>query len=312
MRKDLLIFLLFVGLVSIFWWGRALSSPREVDIRVPISYEGELEKIVWEQELPSNLRIKIRDNGKQLRHINAQDLHLTLDLSPYLKEDKGHLHITSDMLRPRLQDMLPGSTSIQYIAPESIEANFYISQHKNVPIGVRSHLTIAPQHQLVGNATISPNQVQVFGNQEIINNIDTIWTDSISLSDLRSNTIVTAALKVPAGTRVHPGSVKVGWQVEQFTDKSFTLPIHVVDVPAGEHIRLFPEDVNVTVRVGISHFADITADELHVTCHYPQEPSNVLPLEVTTINPHISNIRVSPAAVEYIIEQVAHEEDSNG
>lgn len=303
MRKDLLIFLLFVGLVSIFWWGRALSSPREVDIHIPVSYKGELEKIVWEQELPSSLRVKIRDTGKQLRNINTQHLSLTIDLSPFLKEEDERLHITSDMLRPRLQDLLPGSTSIQQIAPESIDVDFYISQQKSVPVCVRSQITIAPQYQQVGTTTITPQQVQVFGNQETIDAIDTIWTKNVSLSDLRSNTIVRAELIAPAGTRIHPSSIKVEWQVEQFTDKSFTLPIQVVGLPSDKQIRLFPDEANITVRVGISNFAKIKDSDLNVVCHYPEEVYSALPIEVATSNPHITNIRVSPTEVEYIIEQ---------
>ena len=63
LSKDILIFLLFVGLVSAFWWGRSMTSSREGNIRVEINYSGVDDRVVFATPLPTQLTISVRDNG---------------------------------------------------------------------------------------------------------------------------------------------------------------------------------------------------------------------------------------------------------
>lgn len=301
LRKDVLIFLLFVGLVSIFWWGRTMSSPRDINLHVKLAYAGVAERVVFENELPQSMKIIVRDNGKQLRKIRHQDLNLTINLTPYLSKESGALILTADVLRPRLQDILPGSTIIQQIEPEMIESAYYVQQQKTVPVLLQSQVSVAPQHQLVGEAQLIPSCVQVFGSKQAIEHIDCILTDSIYITDLRESVRQDIRLQAPNGVRVSPKTVQAVWNAEPFTEKSFTLPIEVLGVPAGKRVRLFPQQVNVTVRVGVSHFAHVQQADLKAVCHYPTQTRHALPVELITDNPYISNIRIAPSSVEYII-----------
>ena len=301
LRKDVLIFLLFVGLVSIFWWGQTMSSPRDIDLHVKLAYAGVTEQVVFENELPQSMEIVVRDNGQQLRKIKRQDLNLTINLTPYLSEESGVLILTADVLRPRLQDILPGSTTIQQIEPEMIKAAYYVQQKKMVPVLLQSQVSVAPQHQLVGEPQLIPSSVQVFGSKQVIEQIDSILTDSICITDLREDVTKFVSLQVPNGARVSPKTVQVAWKAESFTEKSFTLPIEVLGIPEGKRVRLFPQQVNVTVRVGVSHFAHVQQADLKAVCHYPTQTRHALPVELITDNPYVSNIRIAPSSVEYII-----------
>lgn len=301
LRKDLLVFGLFVGLAFIFWWGRAMSSPRDMDIQIPIIYTGIPEQVVFEQSLPQTLTISVRDNGKQLRHLAHQHLSLHLNLSHYLSTEEGNITLSADILRPKLQDLLLGSTTVLQITPETIESAFYVQQTKMVPVVMRALVTTASQHQLDGAIQIIPSQVQLFGNQEAIDTIHSILTDSIHITQLRDSIRLTANLIAPKAIRLHPTSVDVICKAEQFTEKSFKLAIQTMNVPIGKRMQLFPQQAEVVVRVGMSHFAEVQAEDLQVVCHYPEEQCDALPIEVTTNNPYISNIRVSPSAVEYLV-----------
>ena len=300
-RKDMLIFLLFVGVTTLFWWGRVMSSPRDMELSVPISYIGMDEQAVFSNELPQTLTLLVRDNGQQLRHIAHQGLNLTINLHPYLSSQEGRLTLTADILRPRLQDMLPGSTIIQHISPEVIESEYQVQQVKEVPVLVQALVTAAPQHHIVGEAHVNPSHVRIYGQPQQLEHIDHITTDTLRVSNLRDSIQLTAHLLAPEGVRLSTRDVQVSWQAEQFTEKSFTLPILPVDVPEGKLMRLFPQQVKVTVRVGISQFSKVQESDFQAVCRYNQQ-LNALPVEVTTNNPNISNIRISPIAVEYIIQ----------
>ena len=303
LSKDILIFLLFVGLVSAFWWGRSMTSSREGNIRVEINYSGVDDRVVFATPLPTQLTISVRDNGKQLRQLSKQTLTLNLSLSSLITEREGVLQLTADMLRPRLQDILPGSTIVLQIIPEQFQTSYHIESTKMVPIMLQAQVRYAAQYQAKNLPLLSTDSVRIYGTEKVLSDIDCIYTDSILINDLRDSITQTVALQLPSSIRCSTTQIQVTFQAEQFTDKSFTLPIRTLLVPEGEHMRLFPQQTTVVVRVGMSHYAQIAVEDLAAVCYYPSKHCDALPIEIQTNNPYISNIRCYPSAVEYIIER---------
>ena len=66
-------------------------------------------------------------------------------------------------------------------------------------------------------------------------------------------------------------------------------------------MRLFPPEVDVNVRVGISHFADVQANDLRAVCVYSPEWKDKLDVELHYTNPFITAAWTYPAAVEYLL-----------
>jgi hypothetical protein len=93
------------------------------------------------------------------------------------------------------------------------------------------------------------------------------------------------------------------WYAEPFTEKTFIVPILTTNVPEGEHLRIFPNQIQVIVRVGVSHFKQIAESDIIATCEYPTSSCDALPIKIITNNPYITSTRVSQQAVEYIIER---------
>jgi hypothetical protein len=301
--KDILIFLLFVALVSAFWWGQSMNSFRDGNIRVELNYSGVDDRIVLSTPLPSYLTVGVRDKGRQLRQLSKQDLTINLNISSLFAEQTGTLYITADMLRPRLQDILPGTTNVQQVYPEQIKTQYIIQSSKRVPILLQADIHYAPQYQLKSQAQLSIDTISIYGTESALSGINYIYTDSLHIDQLRDSVAHTIGLQIPSNIRSHTSQVQVIVQAEQFTDKSFVLPIQTEQVPKGEHMRLFPQQTTVVVRVGISHYAQVTLEDLSAICYYPTSHSDALPIEIQTNNPHISNIRCYPSVVEYIIER---------
>jgi hypothetical protein len=301
--KDILIFLLFVALVSAFWWGQSMNSSRDGNLRVELNYSGVDDRVVLSTPLPTYLTVNVKDKGRQLRQLSKQKITINLNLSSLFTEPTGTLHITADMLRPRLQDILPGTTNIQQLIPEQIKTEYLIQSTKRVPILLQADIHYAPQFQLKNQPQLSIDTINIYGSESVLNAIDYIYTDSLHIDNLRDSVAYTIDLQIPSNIRCRTTQVQTIVQAEQFTDKSFTLPIQTIDVPKGEHMRLFPQQTTVVVRVGISHYAQVTLEDLSAICYYPTSHSDALPIEIQTKNPYISNIRCYPSAVEYIIER---------
>lgn len=302
-KRDIPTYLLFVALATMVWWGRAMSSLREANLTVPVVYTNIPEQAVFDTPLPDRLRITIRDNGKQLRAISRARLAITVDIAPQLDKQEGTVAVNAEILRPKLQDILPGSAIILQVQPESIEAEYHKQAERKAEVRIAGTWTLAPQYQMTEPPTVEPAQVSVYGKQADIKDLRVICTDTVRLQNLHDTVRYAARLAHPANTRVVPDEVTVTFITEQFTEKVFTLPVEITGTPEHETLRLFPQEVTVSARVGMPHFADVNADDFRVVCRFPQEEQASVPVEVVCTNPHVTKVRTSPNALEYIIER---------
>lgn len=303
LRNDVFIFLVFVAIATLFWWGRAMSSPRETTISLPITYTDIPSQVVFTQSLPSHIDVTLRDNGKLLRYIKHTSPSIVIDLADRLNDEEGVLILSSDVLRPKIQDILPGSTIIQQIRPESIEAAYQHQNSKVVPIQLQASWTLKNQYQLSCPPAVTPAEIEIYGAQNDIEAIDYILTDSIVFYALNDTLQKKIPLRIPRNIRSNIQDVEVTFIAEQFTDKSFTIPIRIENAPKNEIIHLFPQEVTITVRVGISNFANVKSEQFQAVCQYPTQPVSTLPIKIMHNNSYITQMRTSIRDVEYIIER---------
>lgn len=303
-KKDFIIFLLFVGLVSIVWWGRSMSSSLDGNLQVQLNYSGVDERISFATPLPTLIQVSVRDNGKQLRQLSKRDLTLNLNLASYFTNQNGTMTLTAETLRSRLQDILPGSTIILRIDPEVISAQYTINDYKKVPVLLMADIECAPQHQLKFQPLLSQDSIYIYGSHEALSTIHHIHTDSVHVNGLQDSLTQMVKLAIPTSVYSIVSEVQMTCQAEPYTDKSLTLPIRVLNTPHGRRLRLFPATTTVMVRVGISQFDKVKEDDLKAVCYYPKQHTDGLTIEIQTNNPYVSNIRCTPAYVEYIIERL--------
>lgn len=303
LRKDAFIFLLFVGLATLFWWGRAMSSQRDLEIKLPVVYANVPAQVVFETPLPSHLEVVLRENGRLLRQVQHTKPTVTISLADKLNSNGGTLQLSTDIIRQKIQDVLPGSTNIQQIRPEEITSNYYVESTKRVPIKLCAEWTMEQQYQLSAPPVLEPAFVDIYGTQETIDQVDSISTAYVVVNKIYDTIQREVTLQMPAGIRSQTKAITVSWISETFTDKSFVLPIEVEGLPEGEDMHLFPKTTTVTARVGISHFAEVTEDNFRAVCEYPNQSQATLSVTVVCNTPYVTKMRTSIREVEYIIER---------
>ena len=126
------------------------------------------------------------------------------------------------------------------------------------------------------------------------------------LKDVKDSLTTRLRLEDISGIRLSQDEVPVLIVAEQFTEKVMTKTIIAKNVPSDAHLRLFPTEVTVMLRIGISHFNDIDEKDVDVICPYPRQAMDKLPLQVICRNPYVTYTRCTPAAVEFLIEQTTN------
>ncbi len=298
------IFCLFLVFATILWYGHALNSTRDQKLQIPIEYVGLNEEVMFADELPNSFTIYVRDQGKRLRlYKNVSFTPIQVDLSKQTTAESGDFQLNAEAVKQKITDQLQGTTRLQRVLPENIVVQYYRQYQKSVPIRLVSEIELAPQYQFVESPTIFPTSTVVYGSKETLNSLSEVSTQIVKQSQMKDSLRIRVELQPIEGVRYATSSVEVRALAEQFTEKVFTLPIRVIGVPEGEVLRLFPPTVEATIRIGISHFNDITAADLRVECFYPTQKASQLPLHLRYTSPYITAGRINPTEVEYIIEK---------
>ena len=304
MKRDILTFLLFVVLAAVIWYGHAMQSVRNTRVPVKIQYTGKPGNIgLGDPGLPDTVMIEVRDAGARLNTYHREPLHLTIDLRQYIHGEKGTIHVPSDALRRSISDILQGTSRLIDTKPEEISCPYFTEQEKTVVVAMAGEIHPAQEFQMVGKPTLSRKTVKIYGNDKTIAHIDTIYTQTQQLTDVTDTLDVRLALDIPKGVRAETDSIDMRVITERFTEKKFIIPLHVIGVPEGVHLRLFPNEVEVSVRVGMSHFAQVQASDIKAVCHYSKERTDKLDVDLRYSNPHITSAWAYPGVVEFMVEQ---------
>ena len=304
MRRDIWIFLIFLLLATILWYGHAMQSVRNTRVPVLIQYTGKPGSIgLGEEGLPDTVMIEVRDAGVRLNSYHRDPLRLTIDLRSYIHGEKGTIHIPSDVLRRSISDILQGTSKLVETRPEEITCSYFTEQEKSVVLAFAGELNPANEYQLVGTPQLSRNRMKLYGQEKALSDMDTIYTAAAQWDELSDTTIRRVPLVIPKGMRAEVDSIDVQIITERFTEKKMIVPVRVKNAPQGYTLRLFPKEVEVTVRVGISHFAHVQASDITATCTYSPERKETMDVEISYNTPYITFAWVYPAVVEYLIEQ---------
>jgi YbbR domain-containing protein len=228
---------------------------------------------------------------------------LTFDVSTQLKQDSGHVQIPADLLRNGINTLLQGTTKLQNITPEQLGGTYFRQHSKKVPIRLNASVSPATQYQIIGEPILQPQRVNVFGRKAQLDTLSRISTQLLMAENIKDTVVLTATLNVPEGLRVVDNTIQVSYVSEQFTEKVLTKPIIARHVPEDTHLRLFPSEVTVSLRVGVAHFNEIDDNDVHVYCDYPRNGEEKLTLEVKCHNPYVTYSRCNPASVEFLIEK---------
>lgn len=306
--KELLIYLTFVVLASSLWYGHAMTSVRNAQVKVKINYSGIPENITFSTPLPETITIEIRDAGRRLVAYSGDDMQATLDISPMIHGKQGEIRITEDVLRRNISGLLQGTSKLQQINPEQIHASYYTQQERTVPIQIQGTITPAQEYLFTEEPTTLAKTIRIYGSRDAIKAVDTIYTEEVTLTELRDTTYTLLHLTAPEGIRLSSDTVSLRTIAERFTEKIFVVSVATLNVPEDKLLRTFPHEVTVTTRVSLAHFAQVEAQHVYAYCLYPRSNQNEVSVHVSYKNPYIYGVRVSPPALEFIIENNDNEE----
>jgi Uncharacterized protein conserved in bacteria len=305
--KSFLTFLVFITLAFIFWIIQYYQQRFEVEVAIPVRYMEIPAELVVTNQLPDKIDIKISDKGTVLLNYILTKKFEPIEIN--LRETtigKGIHTVSRDKIYRYLNDRLPGSGEIRSIFPETIEIEYSPLEQKELPVKLNGILLPAPGYATSDSLKISPETVTVFGDSESLDALGFILTDPIEHRNITLNIDQSINLVIPQNIRLSRNNVQLTLHVEEYTEKTFEIPIKCFNLPEDCIIRFFPSTAKVYVQVGLSHYAKLTESDFAININYNKllnKATSSHCLELNKFPPEVLNYQLTPEIVEFLVEQ---------
>ncbi len=152
------------------------------------------------------------------------------------------------------------------IYPEYVQVKIQVKKGKYLGINIQTAGTAVPGVTIVSTEA-APKSIEVAGVSEIIDNIKSINTEPINISNITESTTVDANLIMPEGVHSvnNEKTVKVKITVKKISEKTLSIPINYTNL--GEKLTL--ENSTPTLKLVItgeeSELSKISEDKLKAT-----------------------------------------------
>lgn len=313
--RETLVFLFFLAISYGFWLLQTLNESFDIRLQVPLQLTEVPENVVITTPLPSQISVSVHDRGTSLmRYLRRRELKpVELDFTAY---DNGassaRVQIPLQDIQHAIQNQLDATSHIQAIHPDTIEYYFNRGLAYRLPVKICGKVTTTPQNYLQGMHA-DPDTLTVYAPTQVLDTMQAAYV-SVSMSGLTGNTTVKASPRYMKGVRYEPSSIKVTAMVDYYTEKTVEVPIIGLNFPGDKVLRTFPGKARVTFRVGASQFARYTADSFVLAVTYEELLQNDSPkyrLHLKSLPEGVSNVRIVPQEIDYLIEQTDSSDDND-
>lgn len=299
LKEDRAILLACIGVAFIFWVLIKLSqtyrAQKEIYFDIQLPQGSSLSALP-----PDNLVADLEGTGWDLLfdHFYSQELGLTYDM-----EGINRLNLSRGQLRSDIQaELYSDDITVLEINYDQLNLRAEEQAQRRVPVEAVTVLSFAPAHQLKKPVALSPDSVTLIGPESIVNQYDTWRTDSIVHENLKQSLIVPVRLSAPPPeVELSPNVTEATIEVEPFTEKSVYVPLVVKNAP--DSIRIFPEKVTVTSKLGLSHYDRVTyqdfSAEVDLKGVVPNSSGTTAPIIITKRPDYIQSLFFTPKSARF-------------
>ena len=307
--KEALIFFCFVLLSFGFWLLQSLQQEYETELSIPLRYENVPANIALAPSVAKQVRIHVKDKGSALLNytLGQKFRSITLDVQKLRKDEMRYI-VSRSMLQDEISKQLLASTTLTLFEPQALSLPFAEQKSKEVPVVFNGSIETEGGFLVSGDILISPSMVTIYGSASLLDSIQEVRTEFLKIERGKKTLVKNASLEAIEGVAFHTEGVSVTIPIEEYTEKTLTIPVRFVQVPPQYTIRSFPQEVEVSCNIPVSKFKMLTEELLVIEIPFRQLEENVsgsLAIDLSSRPEWLKTYRIDPNKIEFLLEQNA-------
>lgn len=306
--KKILTFLFFLLLSCIFWMMQIYRHKYEATLIIPVKYIDIPDSIVFENELPLEIKARIKDDGGTLFEylLTRTSDTLVVDVRDIIKSTPDKIIQGRNFEQLIMSKLSPTSELISY-TPTRMSFIFALLHFKKLPVIYNGNISFASGHMLVGDLSLSPDSVLVYGSKMVLDTLFYAYTVSDTIENVSTNHKVKVVMNPITGIKYVPNFVELTIPVDKFLEKEIDVPITCINLPSDLSIKFFPSTVKIPILVGLKRNDEITSESFSITIDYndiKETKESSIPIRITNSPDYIRTKGPIPSEVEFVLEKL--------
>jgi len=302
--KNLLLFSAFLLLAFVFWI--MLFFQREnVEGRfiVPLQFVNLAHDEVFNTTPPDFIEVFFRDEGANIfRYTLSRRDTIVIDVANF--RERGVTAIQGPELQYLIGRIFPTGHPFM---PNPVSISLETSQLENRELAVvfDGEMLTNRANLVVDSVFFTPATIRAYGSEQALENLEVAATEFLVFRNLRASSQFSIRINPVEGVRFIPDEVEIHIPIKEFTERSIEVPITAINVPDNLSVKFFPARVTASFSVTLENYRHVSADDLEIELDYYDFYANEdgrVSLQLTRQSGMITNVRLSPASVEFLFE----------
>lgn len=305
MNKNYKTYLVFLAFTSFLWLALQFSKSYTKEIDFEVNYTNtQIHKVVLPNS-DTQLSLQLKGSGLQLLKFSFWNNTIELDAQEADIAADTLSFFTQKKLNKAIEKAISYKGTVLSISKDTLQIHYDILKEKKVAIKVRSNLNFQPGYQSLKGIELENPEVTVIGASKILETIDEIYTEEISLKDLSEydkGSVNLSTKELPKGAKLSFEEVNYEIEVEKLTEGEFKIPIKLVNANNISKLKIFPKEVEVVFRTSLKSFSSIKPTDFQVEADFKEKDDRSnLPLRLTASPQNAFDIRLNQKEVQYIL-----------
>lgn len=303
--KNVLVFLFFLLLAFIFWLMLFFQKENiDGNYRIPLKYTNIPDDVVFDNPLPSFLDVSVADNGAQIFRLDIRKKD-SLNINVTEITEGGNKVLQGNQYEQLIRTQLFPSTNIRGYYPMSISLATSKLQSKELLVIFDGEITTSRANLVADSATFIPETVMAYGSQQSLDKLKGAMTEYTVFKNLKATSQLPVKINSVEGVKFIPSQVDIYIPIQEYTERTFEIPITAVHVPGKLDVKFFPSRANVIFSVTLEEYKKIVPEDFSIELDYRKFHSNEdgrVDIELTKSPSSVINPRISPSSVEFLFE----------
>lgn len=196
-------------------------------------------------------------------------------------------------------------TDVFSVSPEQITVEIEDIATKSVPVEGVTALSFWKGFDLADDIQFTPSVIAVEGAKSVLENINSLKTDTLRFQKLKDTVITTIKLAAIPILKFGKSEVTAQLSVEQFTEKSLFVPLTVLNAP--QRLQIFPNKIKLDCTVALSRYASLSGDNFTAVVDLKnvdvKSKNNTVAIVLSQQPSFVRNVKFSPQSVEFYFEK---------
>lgn len=297
-------FFICIIIASFLWLAHSLNTVYTYTFKVPVTFKNLPQNKKPLIQVPEHVYVDAKASGLKLLLILLSEPYkvIEIDFNTLKSVNRNQNYILSSS-HIDFNSSLKFETQIKHISPDTLYFTEKTGYQKIVPVKVPLHLKCMEGYAYK-KPVINPAYITIWGDTSIIENVDTIYTQPVTLNNLAQN-VNTNLEFIKPNQQVYTtlSETNVFVEVAKLVEQFITLPVSNINRSLQQQVNIYPSKIKVRFTSLQNNFnsEDTSLFKATINSAKINNATKKCPVSLSTVPGNVTIMGFEPKEVDILI-----------